>query len=239
MDNLPKTEIPTGDTPIIENDSGDKGPSIEGEGELDIKTKTGFQQLVAKKDNAIKESERQLAEANQKLQAFEAAKHEEELAKMTEAEKLKAERDDYATKFAKSELKSFVTTELTKRNLMSNLLAEDIIESPWMLRAVKSHLSAQPTWEDTIEAVKEFLPAYLDTLIVPAGKEETPNGEPLPNADDGDPTPMPTERGEAPITPGNKRVWTKQEIAEVQKDTAKWLKYRADITLAYTENRVI
>jgi len=240
MDNLPKTEIPEKDTLVIENSPGDKGLSTEDEGELDEKTKTGFQKLVAKKDQTIQESQRQLDEANRKLEAYEAAKKEKEFAEMTEAERLKAERDDYAKRFAQSELKSFVTSELTKRSLLTNPLAGSIINRPWLLDCVAEHLSTQPTWDETIDAVKEFLPAYLDTLVVPVGKEVAPNGEPLiPAANDESPTPMPSERGEPSITPGNKRVWTKQEIAEIQKDTERWLKYRADITLAYTENRVV
>ena len=238
MTDLPKTEIPTGDTPVIENPPVDNGLSTEGEGELDEKTKVGFQQLVAKKDQKIQESQRQLDEANRKLSAFEAAKREKELADMSEAERLKTELDEERQKRVRLELNSFVTAELTKRNLMSNPLAGDIIESPWMLRAVKSHLSGQPTWDETIEAVKEFLPAYLDTLVVPVGNA-TPNGELLPADGEPTPDPMPSERGEPTTTPGNKRIWTQREIAEVQKDSQKWLKYRADITLAYTEGRVI
>lgn len=238
MTDLPKTEIHNTDTPVLENPPVDNGLSIEGEGELEPKTKIGFQQLVAKKDLAISESKRLLDEANQKVKTFEAAKHEQELADMTEAERLKAELNEEREKRVRLELHSFVTAELTKRNLMSNPLAEDIIESPWMLRAIKSHLSGQPTWDETIEAVKEFLPAYLDTLIVPVGNA-TPNGEPLPADGEPTPAPMPSERGEPTITPGNKRVWTHKEIDEIKKDNQKWLKYRADITLAFTEGRVI
>lgn len=237
--NLTTPEIPE-DNLEPESDDGDKGLSIKDEEELDEKTKQGFQRLVAKKEQEAKELKLQLEEANRKAEAYEAAKKEQELAEMTEAERMKTERDEYATKFAKSELKSFVTGELMKRNLMTNPLAEDIIESPWMLRAVKSHLSVQPDWEETIDAVKEYLPAYLDTLIVPAGNEVASSGDNLPDeSSDNPPTPMPSERGEPAITPGNKRTWTKAEIAEIQKDTEKWLKYREAITLAYQEGRVI
>lgn len=119
-------------------------------------------------------------------------------------------------------------------------LAEVIIESPWALPVVKSQLSDNPSWDETIDAVKAYLPSYLDTLIVPEGNKSTPNGE-QPSDDDGKlPPQVPTERGEpSNIQLDDKRVWTKQEIALLQKDTAKWMKYREAITKAYTEGRVV
>lgn len=241
MNDLPKTEIPENeDTLVEENSNVDKGLSTESEDELDEKTKTGFQRLVAKKDQTIQETKSQLDEANRKLEAYEAAKRQQELDEMTEAEKLKAERDDFARKYAQAELKSFVTSELTKRNLMSLPIAGSIINRPWLLDCVAEHLSTQPTWDETIAAVKEFLPAYLDTLVVPADNNATPIEDDNPTPVDETPTnPMPSERGEPVVTPGDKRTWTKQEIAEIQKDSLKWLKYRDAITQAYNEGRVV
>lgn len=237
-DNVPEEEIVI-DTPVSDRENGDKGLSTKEDNEVDEKTKQGFQRLIAKKDQDLSKAQLAIEEANQKLAAFEAAEKERKLSEMTEAERLKTERDEYATKFAKAELKSFVVAEMTKRNLMNFPLAEEIIETPWMLRAVRSHLSVQPDWEETIEAVKQYLPAYLDTLVVPEEKVTPSKEENSSEPSDTPPTPMPSERGEPAVTPGNKRNWTKAEIASIQKDPVKWMKYRGDITLAYTEGRVI
>lgn len=233
---LPPTETPPGNLPD-ENNPGDNGLSTNGDGELDEKTKTGFQRLVAKKDTDISNLTSKLEEIQRERDALKKVEQDRKLAEMTETERLKAERDDYERKFVKSELKSFVTAELTKRDLMKNPLAEDIIESPWLLKVIKSHLPEQPGWDETIEVVKEYLPAYLDTLVVPVTVPNAPLIEDTPI--DVVPPTVPTGRETPPNTPSNKRVWTRAEIDRVKADNDLWLKYREDITLAYTENRVV
>lgn len=227
-------------TPGGESTPGVNGLSPNNEGEVvDEKTKQGFQRLIAKKDQEISSASARLAAAEKERDALRKAEQDRKLSELSEVERLRAEKDEYATKFAKSELKLFVTAELEKRGLMKNPLAEDIIESPWLLKAVRSHLPDQPDWDQTIAAVKEYLPTYLDTLVVPDNAVPT---TPVPSdATPSDTTPptVPTGRTTPPATPTSKRIWTKTEIDKVRSDTDQWLKYRGEITEAYNEGRVV
>jgi len=234
---LPGGEIPNDNLPP-ENGGSDKGLSTEIEGQLDEKTKAGFQRLIAKKDAKISELNGLLTTANERLSAYERAENDRKFAEMSETEKLQTQLEEERTKRVRLELNSFVKTELTNRNLMNNPLAEDIIETPWLLKAVRSNLSTNPTWDETIEAVKTYLPGYLDTLVVPAG-DVTPIITPPP-ADNPDNPPMPPERDNPTLTPNSPtKIWTKAEIDRIKSNNEEWMKHRDEITLAYNEGRVI
>ena len=234
--NLPKEEIITEDNPSLESPVETEEPSTEVGNELDEKTKQGFQRLVAKKDSELLAERKQREEAQRKLEAFEKEKKERELADLSEVERLRVERDEALSKMAQTELKSFVTAELTNRNLMSNPLAQDIIEAPWLLRVVRSQLPSGATWEQTIDTVHAFLPSYLDTLVVPA-KEVVP--ETTPPADETPSVPMDTERNApAPIV-NSKRIWTRKEVAMITSDPEKYQKFKPELDKALAEGRIV
>lgn len=235
---LPIVENPT-ITPPIENSGSDKGLSTEIEGQLDEKTKAGFQRLIAKKDEKISELSGLLTTANERLYDYEKAENDRKFAEMSETEKLQTQLEEERTKRVRLELNSFVKAEMTKRNLMEIPLAEDIIETPWLLKAVKVNLSSNPTWDETLETVKTYLPSYLDTLVVPAG-DVTPTITPPP-ADNPEITPsMPPERDNpTPSTNSQTKIWTKVEIDRIKSNNEEWMKHRDEITTAYNEGRVI
>lgn len=223
-------------TPTVENPNEEEGLSPKVEEELDEKTKQGFQRLVAKKDKEL-EDLRKLSEENaQKLAELERVRKEKELSELSENDRLRVERDEALSKMAQTELKSFITTSLTERNLMGNPLAQDIIKRPWLLEAIASQLPAGATWEQTIDTVKEFLPAFLDTLV-PA-KEVVP--ETTPSAEEEAPvTPMSPERNAPSEVTNPKRVWTRKEIAEITSDPDRWIKMKPVIDKALVEGRVV
>lgn len=235
QNNLPEEEIVT-DTPALESAVETEEPSTEVENELDEKTKQGFQRLVAKKDKELEDLRKQNLERSQKLADLERERKERELSELSEVERLRVERDEALSKMAQTELKSFVTAELTNRDLMSNPLAQDIIEAPWLLRAVRSQLPSGATWEQTIDTVHAFLPTYLDSLVVPA-KEVVPETTPI--ADEIPSVPMDTERNApAPIV-NSKRIWTRKEVAMIASDPEKYQKYKPELDKALAEGRIV
>lgn len=217
-----------------EGGSGELLPN-KGQEEVDEKTKAGFQRVIATKDRSIKELGKELADAKAKVDAAEKAERERQLAEMSEAEKWKTIAQENAAKAAQSELKAFVTRELTVRKLITHAIAEIVIEAPWSVPAVKKHLSGQPTWEETVEAVKLYLPAYLDSLVVPTGN----NGQepPTPPTEEVLP-PMDTERNTPGGSPSRvKRVWTAAEVSALSEDD--YMKHQAEITQAIAEGRFV
>lgn len=232
--NLPVTELRE-DNSTTESAVETEGLSTEVETELDEKTKQGFQRLVAKKDQELVQIRKDMEEKQTRLDAIERERREKEMAELSEVERLRVEKDELLSKMTQIELTSFVTAELTKRNLMSNPLAQDMIKRPWLLDAVASQLPAKATWEQTKDTVYAFLPAYLDTLVVPA-KEVVP--ETTPAADETPSVPMDTERNApAPLVNPNK-IWTRAEVQAITSNPEKYLKFKPVLDKALAEGRI-
>lgn len=221
-------------TPQPESEITPEGLSTEVENEeLDEKTKKGFQKLIAKRDQELKEAREVAEQARVRAEALEKEKKQRELEELDETERLKVERDEALAKAAQYELKTFVTAELTSRDLMKLPLAEDIIESPWLVKAVKSHLPINATWEQTIDAVHAYLPPYLDTLVVPV-ESAASNPPALPQEED---TPSGETERNAPSAVTSKRVWKTSEIAKLSND--EYSKLKPSIDAAYLAGRVV
>ena len=221
-----------------EGEESEEGLSTENEEEeIDEKTKKGFQRLVARKDKENQTLSEQVMEANKKLAQFEKEQREKKLSELSETDKWKALAEENAAKAAKAELSVFVNQQLSEKNLLKNPIAEILLDSPWSVPAVKKHLSPEPTWEETIEMVKTYLPAYLDTLVVPletVSESETEETEPS-EEENAEPS-MGTERNAPVVT--KKRIWTRAQIAELAKNPELYQKYQSDITQALAEGRI-
>jgi hypothetical protein len=210
---------------------------IEEEESVDEKTKKGFQRLVARKDDELKTLSEQLVEANKKAAQFEKEQRDKKLSELSETDKWKALAEENAAKAAKAEISVFVNQQLSERNLMKNPIAEILLETPWSVPAIRKHLSPEPTWEETIEAVRTFLPSYLDTLVVPLETVSVSEKETIEPSQEEEAEPsMGTERNAPVVT--KKRIWTRKEISELSRNPEVYLKYQREITQALAEGRV-
>ena len=231
-ENLEEEEV----TPETEGEESEEGLSTEiEEKEVDEKTKKGFQRLVSSKDKEIDSLSKQLEDANKKAAQFEKDEREKKLSELSETDKWKTLAEENAAKAAKAELSVFVSQQLSEKNLTKNPIAEILLESPWSVPAIKKHLSPEPTWEETIEMVRTYLPAYLDTLVVPLETVSENEKETTETSQEEETEPsMETERN-APIVT-KKRIWTRKEIKELSSEA--YLKYQQEITQALAEGRV-
>ncbi len=237
--NLPSEENEKKLVTSTEESEGDTEGLSTGEEEagLEPKTKAGFQRLIAKKDRQIQELSQQLDEQIKRLAKLERAERERKLAEMSEAEKWKTIAQEKAAQAAKAELRAFASNEIAKRGLAKHPIAEIVLESPWAIPAVKKHLSEEPTWEETIEVVKRFLPPYLETLVEPESEEaKGESSSPPAPSETSEAVAMETERTSPVAT--KKRVWTRAELRELAKDPAKYMKYQKEITQAFAEGRI-
>ena len=226
-------------TQDLDGQDGSEGlsPNEGGEDELDEKTKVGFQRLVARKDEELRKLQGQVEKTNQELAKREKLERDAKLNEMSEAEKWKTLARENAEKAAKAELKAFVTAELTKRNLSGHVIAEIALDSPWSIPAVKRNLASEPTWDDTVEAVKAHLPSYLDSLVVSGVKEPETQVASTSELKPDEIPEMESERSAPAKT--KKRIWTRSEIRELGKDSVQYQKYQDEISLALSEGRVI
>ena len=188
--------------------------------------------------NALGDKNAIIKDQKAKLEAYEKAeakrKQEEadrKLADMSEAERLKTVAEQTAKENFQLKMKMFVTDELAKRKLNGNPIAEIAVETPWAIPAVKKHLGESPTWSETEVAVKQYLPAYLDSLVQnPPSNEPSPAPQPAPS------TPHDTERpGQQPVA-DNTRIWSRREIGKMDAPTYK--KYEYQILKAMAEGRI-
>lgn len=198
---------------------------------LSEKEKKGFQRLVAQKDQKLQELQDQLKDYNSKLSEFQQRERQKKLSEMDEVTKWKTLAEENAEKAAKMELKSFVSTEIAKKKLADNPIADLILETPWAVPTIKRRLPSQPTWDETIQAVKTELPAYLESLAKPDTTKDMTEAEEEPEG-------MEPERS---ASDPQKRVWTRSQVkeylesAENRKDFAK---RQSVIQQALTENRI-
>ena len=228
---LPEEEIQS-DNLSDDGNEATEGLSIKEEDKEENKEKLGFQRLVAKKDLQIKQLNDQLLQDRQRLSALERQEREKKLNEMDEVEKWKTIANENLEKASKAELKSFVSSLISKNKLDGNPIAELILETPWAAPSVKRKLSAKPTWEETIEVVKSELPSYLESLT-PDNKVETETKS-IEEIEG-----METERSSQ--KPSSKRIWTKAEVQtylESSKDPQDFRKREKLIQDALTEGRI-
>jgi hypothetical protein len=233
---LPEDELQT-DNSTDGGSEDNEGLSIKETNEgLSEKEKKGFQRLIAQKDQKLQTLEEQLKEYNSKLSEFQQRERQKKLEKMDEVTKWKTLAEENAEKAAKMELKSFVSTELSKKNLVNHPIADLILETPWAIPTVRRKLSTEPTWDETINAVKSELPSYLESLSTPDKTKETTEME--TESEEEEPEGMEAERS---ATKTQKRVWTRSQVKEYlesAKDRQEFTKRQAIIQQALTENRI-
>lgn len=232
---LPKDDPQSGKSPEGGSEATEGLSTKEKEEQgLPAEQKKGFQRLVSKKDKEISDLQKQINEYNKKLNEYQQEQRQRKLSDMDETTKWKTIAQENAEKAAKAELKSFVSTELARRNLADHPISDLISETPWAIPTVKRRLSPEPTWDETIEAVKENLPSYLESLEQPEKKVETKAEEEETTEPEG----MEPERSAAKST---KKAWTRAEVktyldsSENRKD---FEKRRAVIQEALTEGRI-
>lgn len=216
-----------------------EGLSTEEESKgLAEKEKKGFQRLIAKKDEKLQDLESRLSEYNSKLSEYERKQREKKLSEMDEVERWKTVAQENAEKAAKMELKSFVSTQLAKANLADHPVSEIIAETPWAIPTVKRRLPSNPTWDETIDAVKSQLPSYLESLGTPDNKATKTEAN-----TESEPEGMETERTQTQTPSTSKsKVWTRAEVGEYLKSAEnnpeEYRKRHAVIQKALEDNRI-
>jgi hypothetical protein len=227
---------PLGSENPEENAPIDTTPSPEG-GDLDEKTKAGFQKALQQKAEALKFEQERRSKIEEELEALRKERKEAKLAELDETERLKVQLNEQVETNAKLNMASFASTEIAKRKLsMDDPICRIAVKRPWALDtiadAIERNFGDSPTWADVIKVVEEKLPSYLDELVSLRGepKVETEN-QPAGNQFT---SPVDVER-----MPNNspKRTWSRQEIVNLS-DTD-YQKYRTDILFAEKEGRII
>lgn len=223
------TSRPTEDlTPKKESQPGSTAPSDE----FKDYDKGRFINALGDKNKKLKEQEEKLKEYEEKERQRQEAQKQKELEALSETERLKRQNAETAKENFRLKMQMFVTSEIAKHGLQGNPIAEIAVETPWAIPAVKKHLSAEPTWEETEVAVKQYLPAYLETLKKPEDKK--PEDTIIPEAEDE--PPLDPER--SPGDPGVvKKVWSRKAIANL--DAAAYAKYKPAILQAMSEGRIV
>jgi len=209
--------------------------------ELTPKEKAGFQRLVAKKDMEIKTYQERLDELSEKLSRLQQLEREKKLEGLTEAEKWKIEAQENARRAAEAELRSLIIAQASTKGLMTHPVVQILLETPWAIPAVKKRLTADSTWDETIELVKTHLPSYLDSLVEPEKEISQPEASNPPPQKEEMPEGMETERSGSAKT--EKRTWTREEIKkyleEAENDPVKFSKRSEEVTRAFNEGRVL
>lgn len=221
------------------NSSAGLEPLNSDEAELDLKTKTGFQRLVAKREKESQEYQKQLQDKEKELAEARKRLKEKELSELSDTDRLKKQAEELAEENSKLKLQGFVSQEVAKRGLdVNDPLVEILMDTPWSIPAVRRILGDSPTWEEVVSTVQEKLPAYLDTLVARQKTEVKNKTEVLPNGNksDEDEVPTSTERVNS-TTPTLKRYWTRSEIARMS--DVEYAKHAAEIRSALSEGRIL
>jgi hypothetical protein len=230
LTNPSDSENPEGNAPI------DTSQSPEG-GDLDEKTKAGFQKALQQKAEALKSEQGRRAKIEEELETLRKERKEAKLAELDETERLKIQLNEQVEDNAKLRMTNFASIEIGKRKLsMDDPLCRIAIKRPWALDtiadAIERNFGDSPTWADVIKVVEDKLPSYLDELVSLRGEPKVET-EPQPSEEPFSP-PVDVER-----TPSSssKRTWSRKEIASLS--DSDYAKYRGEILLAEKEGRIV
>lgn len=174
-----------------------------------------WQHALQKKQELIQAKERELEDMRKRLKDKEDAEKQRRLAEMSEAERYKTMAEEETRRRGELELRFVVAETLNGKNV-PQALVELIKETPWAIPPVKKVLGEDFTWDEAVDAVREHLPAYIESLVVSDSK---PTLEEQPRKVD-------SERsiGDAGFTTGH--IYTQAEVAEISKDPKEWEKHR-------------
>jgi len=227
-------------TPQGENPSGSAPketiPSTEG-GDLDLKTKAGFQTALTKSKEAEKKEKEAREKAETELAELREEKRKAKLAELDETERLKIEKQELEAKLAKSDMRNFASKELSLKGIpLTDPIAEIVMESPWAIPFIKRSLGESPSWAEVVKVVEEKLPSYLDDYVSRKGEKPKGNIPPTETTT----TPSNEDGAVDPERPGevidSKKIWTRAEIEHMSDEF--YLKHRDDIQLAEKEGRI-
>lgn len=178
---------------------------------------TNWQHALQKKQELIQAKEKELEEMRAKLKARDEAEKSKRLAEMSEAERYKEIAEEEAKRRGELELKFVVAEALNGKDIPAAFV-EMIKETPWAIPPVKRQLGDDFTWDEAVDAVREYLPGYIESLVVtsPEPKEEQPKR-------------VDSERsmGDAGFSTGH--IYTQSEVDKLSKDPKEWEKHREAI----------
>ena len=237
-----KEEVPVEDTSTEDADTETEGLQSEEETEeLSPESKEGFHKKLTQKDKELKEAQRKADEASKELEEIREKERLANLAKMSDTERLQAERDEAVAKAFKLEINHFILKEVTKRKLdVNDPLIEMVIDTPWAIPPIRRILGDSPMWDDLKREVEDKLPSYLDSLVTRKSGETKGTGESTSEESEIESIPtapsVDTERTAGGV-PDNRKVWSQREIAKM--DAATYAKYKPLINKALAEGRIV
>ncbi len=226
------------------NSSAGLEPVDSDEAELDLKTKAGFQRLVAKKEQEKDTYRQQLLDKEKELTDARKRLKDKEMADLSDVERLKKQSDELAEENSRLKLQGFVTKEVNSRKLdINDPLVEILMDTPWTIPPVRRILGDSPTWEEVVSTVEEKLPAYLDTLVarqktgvIKTNPPVLSQGEEEDDDESPNTPPTSTERT-VNNTPSLKRYWTRSEIGKMSDEEYK--KHAKEIRAALSDGRIL
>lgn len=193
-------------------------PTEESKEKLPEGTKN-WQHALQQAREREKASEEAAAEARKKVKEYENREKERKLEGMSEAEKYKALAEEEAQKRTKLELQIFVNQTIAGRDVPAPIV-ELLTETPWVIPPVYKELGDEFAWDDAIDAVKRYLPDYIDSLLV-KGEVAPSEKEPIKRVD--------SERSYDVSAVSMGHVYTREEIARISADPKEWEKHREKI----------
>lgn len=160
---------------------------------------------------------------------------------MSEAEKYRQAAEEAMEENFRLKMGSYAEQELKRTGLNDNPALDYVRTSPWAVPDIQEHLSNNPTWSETEEVVKAYLPGYLESLAEKLGNNQPAKTEVEVNPDDEN-LKEPTQAADAQRTVEEgggrkKKVWSRREIAQLGEEDYK--KHRKDILQAQAEGRIV
>jgi len=205
----------------------------------DLKSKGEFINALGDKNKKLAEKDEKLSQLEKELAEYRKKEREKRLAEMSDGERLSAENAELKEKLYSSEILGFAKEQLSKTGLTDNAISEIAMTEPWLLPAVKKHLtSTEPSWEEVSEAVKTYLPEYLESLSQKTTKSgrstETTQTETKAESQSADSNSSDAERS---TQSSSKRIWKTSEISKMS--TSEYAAKQQEIHKAMVEGRVV
>jgi hypothetical protein len=228
---VPVDETSRSDTPVTEKAPAEseqteestepsEGDEQEAEGALPEGTKNW--------QHAIQQAREREKAAVKRARKVEKQLRDQSLDKMSDADKFKTIAAEETEKRAKLELQLIVDRELHKYSLPTPV--EKLLrDKPWMIPGVEEDIGPEPTWDDTITAVRKHLPTYLTELkgsLAPGPKKAGEPEEEVATAPEGR---VDTERSATSGEVTRRKNYSRQEIAALARDPEKWEKVREKV----------
>jgi hypothetical protein len=160
------------DTQPIESPEGSAEPAEDDKEKIIV----GFQKSLQKSQEARKKAEAELRKYKEK-------EKQEELADMSETDKIRVQAEKIIRENAELKIGILVDKIVGNRNIPAAVVTA-LKKVPWeIIPGVKEEVSDDADYDDVIDAIERHLPDYIDSLVISEskpdkGEDELPSVEP-------------------------------------------------------------